>query len=394
MATALKTRSGISHAFLIILVGLLVSCTPAPEPYQWPLPEGFPQPAVPADNPMSAAKVELGRYLFYDKALSGNGQQSCASCHQQAFAFAEPQAVSIGSTAEQHRRNALALVNVAYNKTLTWAHPDLQQIEQQLLIPMFGEQPVELGISGHEPQVLQQLQREPYPALFDAAFGDEDVNFQRVTQALASFVRSLVSLQAPFDRYAYQGDDNALTPQQIDGMNLFFSERLECHHCHGGFNFTQSTSHEKQPLDRRPFHNTGLYFTGRQQVAGQGYPDKDRGLAELTMQEGDDGRFRAPTLRNIALTAPYMHDGSVATLEQVLDLYQQGGRELNSGPFIGDGRLHPVKSNFVRGFDLTAEERAAVLAFLQSLTDPHFITNPAHADPWPALTTAGSRSQP
>ncbi len=391
MAITLRLFMLMQSAALLVL---LSSCTPAPQPYQWPLPEGFPKPAVPADNPMSAAKAELGRYLFYDKALSGNGQQSCASCHQQAFAFAEPQAVSAGSTGERHRRNALALVNVAYNKTLTWAHPDLQQIEQQLLIPMFGEQPVELGISGHESQVLQQLQRGPYPALFEAAFGDEDVDFQRVTQALASFVRSLVSLQAPFDRYAYQGDDSALTPQQIDGMNLFFSERLECHHCHGGFNFTQSTSHEKQPLDRRPFHNTGLYFTGRQQVAGQGYPDKDRGLAELTMQQSDDGRFRAPTLRNIALTAPYMHDGSVATLEQVLDLYQQGGRNTSEGGWLGDGRLHPAKSNFVKGFDLTAEERAAVLAFLQSLTDPHVITNPAYADPWPASPAAGSRSQP
>lgn len=381
---------GVAASFYLLL---LTSCSPAPQPYVWSLPEGFPKPAIPAENPMTPEKVTLGRFLFYDQALSGNGQQSCASCHQQALAFTEASEVSTGSTGEKHRRNALALVNVAYNKTLTWAHPDLQQIEQQLLIPMFGEQPVELGISGHEASVLQQLQREPYPALFNAAFGDADVNFQRVTQALASFVRSLISLQSPFDRYAYQGDDAALTPQQIDGMNLFFSEKLECHHCHGGFNFTQSTSHEKQPLDRRPFHNTGLYFTSRQQVDGQGYPDKDRGLAELTMQPGDDGRFRAPTLRNIALTAPYMHDGSVATLEQVLDLYQQGGRDNRQGPWQGDGRLHPVKSNFIKGFELTAEERAAVLAFLQSLTDPHFVTNPAYADPWPAKM-ADSRSQP
>ncbi len=384
MAITLKQLAVITTTALLALGGLLLSCTPAPQPYLWPLPEGFPKPAVPADNPMSDAKVALGRYLFYDKALSGNGQQSCASCHQQATAFAEPASVSTGSTGEKHRRNALALVNVAYNKTLTWAHPELLQIEQQLLLPMFGEQPVELGISGHETQVLQQLQRGPYPALFEAAFGDPKPGLTRVIQALASFTRSLLSLQSPFDRYAYQGDDSALTPQQISGMNLFFSERLECHHCHGGFNFTQSTSHEKQPLDRRPFHNTGLYFTTRQQVEGQGYPDKDRGLAELSMQPGDDGRFRAPTLRNIALTAPYMHDGSVATLEQVLDLYQQGGRNNRQGPWQGDGRLHPAKSNFVKGFDLTAEERAAVLAFLHSLTDANFVTNPAYADPWPA----------
>jgi len=362
---------------------MLSSCTEPPAaPYVWKLPADFPKPTVPADNPMSEAKVELGRFLFYDQQLSGNGQQSCASCHQQANAFSEPKTGSVGSTGEIHRRNALALVNIAYNKTLTWAHDGLTDIEHQLLIPMFGEQPVELGISGHEAKVLQALQRQPYPKLFKAAFGDEQVDFQRVTQTLASFVRSLLSLQSPFDRYAYQGDDSALSPQQINGMNLFFSERLECHHCHGGFNFTQSTSHEKQPLDRRPFHNTGLYFTDRQQFEGQGYPDKDRGLAEVTLNPADDGRFRAPTLRNIALSAPYMHDGSIATLPEVLQLYLDGGRNISEGAHQGDGRQHPQKSAFVKGIDLTPAEQAALLAFLQSLTDPTFVQNPAFADPW------------
>lgn len=373
----------IIRPLLPLLLLLFSGCTKAPPaPYPWNLPADFPKPTVPADNPMSEAKVELGRYLFYDKQLSGNGQQSCASCHQQAFAFSEPQARSVGSTGESHRRNALALVNIAYNKTLTWAHDGLTDIEHQLVIPMFGEAPVELGITGHEQNVLQALQRPPYPALFKAAYGDVAVDFLRVTQALASFVRSLISLQSPFDRYAYQADDSALSDEQITGMNLFFSEKLECHHCHGGFNFTQSTSHEKQPLDRRPFHNTGLYNTKRQQVAGDGYPDKDRGLAEVSLDPADDGRFRAPTLRNIALSAPYMHDGSIATLPEVLQLYLDGGRNLTTGPYQGDGRSHPQKSAFVKGIDLTPEEQAAVLAFLNSLTDPSFIQNPAFADPW------------
>lgn len=364
---------------------LLVGCEPPPAaPYQWSLPADFPKPTVPANNPMSAPKVTLGRYLFYDQALSGNGQQSCASCHQQQFAFSENAAVSTGSTGEAHRRNALALVNIAYNKTLTWAHDGLTDIEHQLLIPMFGEQPVELGIAGHEAKVLQALSREPYPALFRQAFGDDEVNFDRVTQALASFVRSLISLQSPFDRYAYQGDDTALSQQQIDGMNLFFSERLECHHCHGGFNFTQSTSHEQQPLDRRPFHNTGLYYTQRHNVAGLGYPEQDRGLAEVSFNPADDGRFRAPTLRNISLTAPYMHDGSIATLSEVIDFYQAGGRNIQQGPWQGDGRKHPHKSMFIKGIELTTAEKAALMAFLQGLTDPVFITDPAFANPWPA----------
>lgn len=366
----------------LLLLLSLCACQKAETPYVWPIPADFPKPAVPADNPMSAAKVELGRYLFYDKQLSANQQQSCSSCHQQAYAFAEPKTVSVGSTGQQHRRNALALVNIAYNKTLTWAHDGLTDIEQQQLIPMFGDNPVELGISGHEAEILARLNRAPYPALFQAAFGEKEPDFQQVNQALASFVRRLISLQSPFDRYAYQNDDNALTTQQLQGMELFFSERLECHHCHGGFNFTQSTSHEKQPLDRRPFHNTGLYYVKREQFDALGYPDKDRGLAEVSLNTADDGRFRAPTLRNISLTAPYMHDGSIQTLPAVLDFYLAGGRHIPQGPLAGDGRLHPQKSPFIKPIDLTAAEKAAVLAFLHSLTDPVFVSDPDLANPW------------
>lgn len=379
-----------------LMLTSLAGCSPQQEnteqtttdAYLWALPEGFPLPQIPAENPMSAAKVELGRYLFYDKALSANQSQSCASCHLQSHAFAEPLAVSIGSTGERHRRNAPALVNIAYNKNLTWAHNGLTRIERQVLIPLFGEEPVEMGISGHEPQVLQRLNKAPYPELFSNAYGEAYAgapDFNQVTLALASFVRSLISLSSPFDRYAYYEDDHAIDDQARAGMKLFFSERMECHHCHGGFNFTQSTSHEKQPLDRRPFHNTGLYYTRRTTLTddSQGYPDKDRGLGELTGRPQDDGRFRAPTLRNIALTAPYMHDGSVATLEEVIEIYAAGGREIVSGPFIGDGRRHPFKSPFVDGFEISPQEKLDLIAFLNSLTDEAFISNPSFSDPWP-----------
>ncbi|SNY54701.1 cytochrome c peroxidase [Arsukibacterium tuosuense] len=371
-----------------ILLGIVIlgSCSKPAEPagqWQWPLPPDMPLPQVPTENPMTATKVELGRYLFYDTQLSVNGKQSCASCHQQQFAFAEPRTQSVGSTGQQHRRNALALVNVAYNNTLTWAHDGLTDIEQQLLIPMFSDNPVELGISGKEAEVLQRLTRAPYPQLFQQAFGETKPDMQHVVLALASFVRSLLSFQSDFDRYAYYNDDAALNPLQIEGMNLFFSERLECHHCHGGFNFTQATSHSKQPLDLRPFHNTGLYFTQSDDDHTAGYPQHDRGLAEITMNPADDGRFRAPTLRNIALTAPYMHDGSLATLEQVIDFYAAGGRQITDGHDAGDGRHHPAKSQFVTGFALTISERAAVLAFLHSLTDSQFIANRDHSNPWP-----------
>ncbi|GAB2905453.1 MbnH family di-heme enzyme [Rheinheimera gaetbuli] len=369
------------YAILLLLV-LLLSCSKPQPVYQWQLPEGFPQPVVPADNPMSAAKVELGRHLFYDTALSANQQQSCASCHQQQHGFAEPLRVSIGSTGQAHRRNASALVNIAYNNTLTWAHDGLNHIESQLLIPLFGDQPVELGAAGHEQLILTRLQRQPYPALFAAAFGDSQADFRRVVDALASFSRSLLSFNSRFDRYAYQQDDNALSNDELLGLNLFFSEKLECHHCHGGFNFTQATSHERQPLDRRPFHNTGLYYVSRPDLADKGYPQHDTGLSEVTLNPSDDGRFRAPTLRNVAYSAPYMHDGNITTLSEVIDFYAAGGLVTKVNGETSDGRRHPGKSGFVRGFELTAEEKQALLAFLHSLSDESFVTNPAFANPW------------
>ena len=373
--------------FAVVLLLMLTGCS-KPEPvYQWPLAEGFPQPVVPATNPMSAAKVELGRHLFYDTALSANQQQSCASCHQQQHAFAEPTKVSSGSTGQLHRRNASALVNIAYNNSLTWAHDGLTHIESQLLIPLFGDNPIELGAGGHEQQILSRLQRTPYPELFAAAFGDSPADFRRVVDALASFSRSLLSFNSRFDRYAYQQDDSALSAQELLGLNLFFSEKLECHHCHGGFNFTQATSHERQPLDRRPFHNTGLYYVSRPDLAGKGYPQHDTGLSEVTLNPADDGRFRAPTLRNVAYTAPYMHDGSLATLEDVIEFYAAGGLQSEINGELSDGRLHPLKSSFVRGFELTDEEKQALLAFLHSLSDEQFVSNPAYSNPWPQAAT-------
>ena len=371
------------HRFLpLLLCLLLIGCKEPPAPYRWQLPPGFPQPVVPQDNPMTEAKVELGRYLFYDTALSANQQQSCASCHQQQHAFAESLPQSVGSTGEKHRRNALALVNVAYNNSQTWAHDSLQHIENQLLLPLFGDNPVELGAGKHEAQILARLTQPPYPALFEAAFDDAAPDFRRVIAALASFSRSLLSFNSRFDRYAYQQDDAALTTEELLGLNLFFSEKLECHHCHGGFNFTQATSHERQPLDRRPFHNTGLYYVSRSELAGKGYPQHDTGLSEVTLNPADDGRFRAPTLRNIAYSAPYMHDGSLKTLSDVIDFYAAGGLVTEIKGERSDGRAHPLKSSFVRGFALTAEEKQALLAFLHSLSDEQFITNPAYSNPW------------
>jgi cytochrome c peroxidase len=349
--------------------------------FDWKLPLGFPEPSVPAENPMTVEKVELGRYLFYDKRLSGNGTQSCGTCHQQALGFSDGKALAIGSTNQIHPRGSMGLTNVAYNATLAWANPALAFLEQQIPLPLFGETPVEMGVTGHEDEVLARLRTDAiYQQRFDAAFPDakSPVTFPNVVAAIASFSRTLISGNSPFDRFTYHRDTNALTPGAIRGMNLFFTERLECFHCHGGFNFAVATIHKKSAFDERAFHNTGLYNIG-----GSGaYPPGNQGLFEHTGQRDDAGKFRAPSLRNVALTAPYMHDGSVATLAEVLDFYGAGGRLIETGSYAGDGRLNPNKNRFVPGFVLTPEEKSDVLEFLGSLTDRDFIANPAFSDPF------------
>jgi cytochrome c peroxidase len=369
------------YVLLLILSCFLTACDStkkAESTYQWPIIDGFPKPQVPVNNLMTDAKVALGLALFFDKNLSANQQQSCESCHMQAFAFAENIKVSVGSKGGIHRRNAPALVNIAYNKTLTWAHDGITTLERQILLPMFGEAPIELGITGHEEEVLARFKTSQYQELFKQAFPEQAISFDLIVKALASYVRSLISLNSPFDQYAYFGDDAAISASAINGMDLFFSERLECHHCHGGFNFTQSTGHEQQLIDRRPFHNTGLYNIELGEN-GTGYPNGDIGLAEISTLAKDNGRFRAPTLRNIQHSAPYMHDGSVATLSEVIDIYAAAGRNIEQGKHQGDGRANPLKSQFVKGFELTAQEKDDLLAFLNTLTDKAFLTSPLHA---------------
>lgn len=350
--------------------------------YDWQLPEGFPMPRVPIDNPMTAEKVELGRYLFYDMRLSGNQSISCASCHLQEYAFADARAKPVGSTGEVHPRNAMSLTNVAYNATLTWANPTLTALERQIVIPMFGEHPIEMGITGNEEVVLARLRADAtYRAMFAAAFPDqtedERFDYHNVVAALASFNRALISGNSPYDRFV-RGDQDALSDSAQRGMQMFLSESLECHHCHTGFNMTLSTVTANSTFEERPFFNTGLYNVG-----GTGaYPVGGQGVYEITNQTQDMGRFRPPTLRNIALTFPYMHDGSIATLEEVVRFYADGGRNITEGENAGDGRENPYQSGFVSGFTVSDQEVADLVAFLESLTDESFVTDPRFSDPF------------
>jgi cytochrome c peroxidase len=347
--------------------------------YDWGLPAAMPLPAVPVDNPMSLAKVELGRRLFYDTRLSVNGSTSCASCHRQELAFTDGRAVSIGATGDPHPRNAMSLVNSAYASRLTWANDLLNRLEDQALVPMFNEHPVEMGLAGKESELEELLQKDPfYAASMREVFprDAEPHSVLNIVRALSTFVRSIVSFDSAYDAFL-AGETTAIGPAAKRGMELFFSERLECFHCHGGFNFTDSSTHADASVASVGYHNTALYNIG-----GEGsYPSNNTGLADMTGNRRDMGRFKAPSLRNVALTAPYMHDGSIATLDEVLDHYARGGREIADGPFAGDGRRSPYKSEFLRGFELSANERHDVLAFLKALTDRSLTSNPRWAPP-------------
>jgi cytochrome c peroxidase len=349
--------------------------------YHWDLPSWFPPPLVPDDNPMSDVKVELGRHLFYDQQLSANGTQSCASCHRQELAFTDGKTGAVGSTGEVHPRNSMGLANVAYVGSVTWANPLLLVLEQQAVVPIFGNEPVELGMSGKEDELVARLRaNERYRALFPRAFPEHDDPFSIATlvRALSAFERTLISGDSPFDRHTYGRDPNAISAAAKSGAELFNSERLECFHCHNGFAMQDSINYDgKGPLELR-YHNTGLY-----NINNRGdYPAPNTGVHELTRKPQDMGRFRTQSLRNVALTAPYMHDGSIATLDEVIDHYAAGGRRIATGPNAGDGAQSPLKSDFIQGFKITAEERADLIDFLESLTDEGFITNPAFADPW------------
>jgi cytochrome c peroxidase len=372
-------------SFLLLVVGVLAALMLGDSEYGWDLPDNVPPPAVPADNPMTDAKVELGRWLFYDNRLSVNETTSCASCHIQALAFTDARARSIGATGELHPRSSMSLVNSAYASRLTWANQLLDRIEDQMLTPMFGDNPVEMGMAGKEARIVELLRVDPrYAELVPRAFPEEPDPYSIVStvRAIAAFVRTIVSYESPYDRYL-RGETGALSESAVRGMDLFFSERLECFHCHGGFNFTDSTTHANSRIDRVGFHNTGLY-----NIDGEGrYPDDNTGLFDMTGNRRDMGRFKAPTLRNIAVTAPYMHDGSAATLDDVISHYANGGRVIEEGEFAGDGRRNPYKSEFMRGFELSGSERADLIAFLESLTDDQLLEDLRWSDPFIAASS-------
>lgn len=298
-------------------------------------------PRVPADNPMSTTKVALGRRLFYDNRLSGNGTYACASCHEQQFAFADGKGHAIGSTGAAHPHSAMSLTNVAHNVSFGWTDPTLRSLEAQAAVPMNNEHPIELGLNGRDAEIVARFTTAADTTLFAAAFpgAATPVSIDHIIKALATFERTLISGDSPFDHYLYRDERAAISAEAARGMALFFSKRLKCSECHSGFNLSGPVQAEGSEPGAPEFHQTG------------------------------DGRFRAPTLRNIAVTAPYMHDGRLPTLEAVVAHYAKGGVP------------SPLKSPRLRGFRISPEETADLVEFLKSLTDPAFLANPDFARP-------------
>ncbi|CAA6812703.1 MAG: Cytochrome C peroxidase [uncultured Sulfurovum sp.] len=349
--------------------------------FDWKLPSNVYPPRVPQDNPMSNEKVALGRFLFYDTQLSANQTQSCSSCHLQDLAFSDRNKVGIGSTGEHSLRNPNSLTNTGYYTSYSWANPALGTLERFIILPIRGDDPIELGVVPEkENEVMARFENNAtYQKMFEEAFPQEaqPISMENIVKALASFNRMLNSFNAPYDKFL-RGDSTALSVQERRGMDLFMGEKAECFHCHDGISFSDSTANEKSFTINQFFHNIGLYNVGEQGT----YPEGNQGLYETTMNQADQGKFKAPTLRNIELTAPYMHDGSMATLEEILELHSNGGRDVKNGVYAGNGITNPFKSDFITVKDFTQQEKDDLIAFLKSLTDDEFINNPDISNPF------------
>jgi cytochrome c peroxidase len=316
-------RSLIAGA-LVAPAFLAICFAQAPKP-----PLGLPPFSWPANNPYSAAKVELGRLLYYDTRLSADDSVSCASCHSPDFAFTDGAAVSTGIKKQKGGRSAPTVINRAYSLAQFW-DGRAATLEDQAKGPM--QNPIEMGNT--HVAIVSRLKAIPgYRPLFAKAFGSEDIDIDRAAMAIASFERTVLSGNAPFDRYK-RGVKTAMTPAQVRGMDVFVN-KAKCDSCHEGANFTLNM-----------YANIGV---------GMDKPQPDEGRFAVTKDPRDWGTFKTPTLREIARTAPYMHDGSLATLDEVVEFYNKGGIKNKNL----DDRIKPLH--------LTDQEKKDLVEFLKAL---------------------------
>lgn len=340
---------------MLMGIVLLFSCRHESEevdfhttPYSLSIPHGFVPFSVPSNNPMTQEGVALGRKLFYDPILSGNNTQSCASCHLVQYSFSDTTVGSIGIDGFAGPRNAMPLVNLGWQRNFFW-DGGAADMESQVLGPV--ENPIEM----HEqwPNAIAELNADAaYQELFYQAFGEREITVPMVIRAIAQFERTLISGNAKYDQYLK--GETSLTPQELWGLEVFTDPmKGDCNHCHSlGSTFSDFE-----------FRNTGL-----DSIA------VDAGRYLITLNENDRGKFKTPSLRNIELTGPYMHDGRFATLLQCIEHYNT---EFHYAPNLDVNLLTAQKGR------MTMEEMQAVETFLKTLTDWEFIQNPAFADPNP-----------
>jgi cytochrome c peroxidase len=333
-------------ASLLLLSPLALAARPAGASdfggsYPYPVPFGLQAPDVPDDNPVTDAKVALGKTLFFDKRLSRDATISCATCHDPEKGWTDQSPVSTGIRGQKGTRSAPTVLNAAYMELQFW-DGRAKSLEEQAKGPI--ENPVEMGFT-HAEAVARLSAIKGYKPLFKAAFGDESVDIDRIAMAIASFERTVLSGNAPYDRWK-AGDAGAMSPAAVRGFALFNdTKRANCAICHDGFNFSDSD-----------FHNTGI---------GMDAGSPDAGRAAVSHQDKDTGAFKTPTLRNLRDTAPYMHDGSKKTLAEVVDFYDDGG--------VKNAHLDPK----IKPIGLTDAEQADIVAFLDALNgDPVKIAPP------------------
>ena len=297
------------------------------------IPTGFPTPLIPDDNALSEDRIKLGKKLFFDKILSRDSSISCASCHQPKYAFSDALKTPKGIKEREVLRNTPTLTNIGYNQSFLrdGVNPSL---EAQVIVPIHEKNEFDFHIL----LVAERLKKRPdYNDLFQKAYNSIPTpNF--ITKAIACYERTLISGNSRFDQYYYQNSTSSLSIAELRGMNLFFN-KLNCVQCHSGFNFSNGE-----------VVNNGLYTEY-----------KDIGKMRVSLSEKDNGCFKVPTLRNIAITGPYMHDGSINTLEEVIDHYSKGGN------------ANKNRHELIKPFSITKREKIDLVSFLKSLTDSSFI---------------------
>ncbi len=319
-------RRGLGVSAVVVSIAVTLGGQSAPK---LTVPLGLLPVQFPKDNPYSPEKAELGKLLYYDKRLSADNTVSCGSCHSPKFAYTDGAPVSTGIRGQKGGRSAPTVINRAYSLQQFW-DGRAATLEEQAKGPI--QNPIEMGTT-HEAVIAKLRGIAGYRAHFKKAFGTEEFTIDHVAMAIATFERTVLSGNSPFDRYN-AGNKNAMTAAQIRGRDIYLNKG-KCDKCHEGINFTSNA-----------YHNIGV---------GMDKANPDVGRYEVTKKDADYGAFKTPTLRDIARTAPYMHDGSLKTLEEVVDFYDKGG--------IKNKNL----SEDMKPLNLTAQEKKDLVSFLQAL---------------------------